>query len=116
MPPLKTKQLPGLIASLQLENYLVDDLVFKSNSFVVGKKDHTIAPTITIDFNVKPHNKDISRFLIVMEVDLNKDQELKQFNQYQMHLHLLGWFKFNENIDAQTKTRMMFTNGSSILY
>ncbi len=112
----ESKQQQSLIAPLQLENYVVDDLSFKSNSATRPKGSKTVPPTITLDFDVKSHAKDTERFLILMEIDLNKGQMLTEFQQYQVHLHLVGWFRFNKGLDSATKHKMILTNGSSILY
>ena len=108
--------LPDLLAGLQLDSYLVDDLVFKCNARVVTKKDKPADPTISIDFDVKANTKDKNLFLLEMEVDLNEGQELNKFQIYQIHLHLLGWFRFTSNIDEATKAKMLATNASSMLY
>lgn len=106
---------PDLLANLQLDNYLVDELVFKCNK--VGARATKLAkPTIGIDFNVKDHIKNKNKFLVDMVIDLNEGQELEKFETYQIHLHILGWFYFTAKLDQETKARMMATNASSMLY
>jgi preprotein translocase subunit SecB len=108
--------LPNLIAGLQLDRYLVDDLVFKCNTAIVQKEDKFASPTIAIDFDLKANSKDPNIFLLEMVVDLNAGQGIKEFETYQIHLHLYGWFRFTMDLDDATKSNMMATNASSMLY
>lgn len=110
------KVLPDLIAPLQLENYIVDELTFKSNAASPPTKTSTSPSAISINFDVKPHASDKNRFLILMDLDLNKGLKADEYKNYQVHLHILGYFKFANEIDDKTKHRMIFANGSSILY
>jgi preprotein translocase subunit SecB len=114
--PKKIDTLPNLLAGLQLDQYLVDDLIFKCNKFVMTKEDKPVDSTISVDFEVRENIQDKSKFLLELKVDLNEGQELKMFQSHQIHLHLLGWFRFTMSIDDQTKARMLATNASSILY
>jgi preprotein translocase subunit SecB len=114
--PKATVNLPDLLASLQLDRYLVDDLVFKCNKTGVTKKDKPATPTIGIDFDVKENTKDKNKFLLDMVVDLNEGQELEKFETYQIHLHILGWFHFTAELDANAKAKMLSANASSMLY
>jgi preprotein translocase subunit SecB len=113
--PQATVTLPGLLADLQLDRYLVDDLAFRCNK-TVAKKDTLAAPTIGIDFDVKESAKDKNKFLLDMVVDLNEGQELEKFETYQIHLHIVGWFHFTAELDANTRAKMLATNASSMLY
>ena len=108
--------LPDLLAGLQLEYYLVDDLVFKCNKAVSTGDVKPINPTIAVDFDVQENKEDKNLFRLEMLVDLNAGQELKKFDSHQIHLHLFGWFRFTANFDQPTKAKMMATNASSILY
>lgn len=113
--PQATVALPDLLANLQLDNYLVDELVFKCNK--VGARDTKLAtPTIGIDFNVKDHIKDKKKFLLDMVIDLNEGQELEKFETYQIHLHILGWFHFAAAVEENVKVNMLAANASSMLY
>ncbi|MDZ4733667.1 MAG: hypothetical protein SGJ16_08785 [Nitrospirota bacterium] len=114
--PRQSETLPELMAGLQLDRYLVDDLVFKCNKIVITKKDKPVDQTVGIDFHIKGNTKDKNLFLLEMEIDLNKGQELKRFQSHQIHLHLYGWFRFIANFDEPTKAKMLATNASSILY
>ena len=114
--PGKTETLPDLMAGLQLDRYLVDDLAFKCNTAVITKEDKPVDPTIGIDFDVKGNTKDKNIFLLEMVVDLNVGQELRKFQSHQIHLHLYGWFRFTADFDQPTKEKMLATNASSILY
>jgi preprotein translocase subunit SecB len=114
--PQATVTVPDLLASIQLDRYLVDDLVFKCNKTGGTKKDTLATPTIGIDFDVKENTKDKSRFLLDMVVDLNEGQELDKFETYQIHLHILGWFQFTAELDANVKAKMLATNASAMLY
>jgi len=114
--PKSTVTLPDLLASLQLDRYLVDDLVFKCNSSAVTGEDTPATPTIGVNFDVKESIKDKNVFLLDMVVDLNEGQELREFDTYQIHLHILGWFHFTAKLDKETKARMLATNASSMLY
>jgi len=113
--PQANLALPELLANLQLDNYLVDELVFKCNK--VGARDTKLAtPTIGIDFDVKDHNKDKNKFLLDMVIDLNEGQELEKFETYQIHLHILGWFHFVVSVEENVKANMLAANASSMLY
>ena len=114
--PQATVTVPDLLADLQLDRYLVDDLVFKCNKQVVAKNDELANRTISIDFDVKENTKNKNLFLLEMKVDLNEGQELKKVAMYQIHLHLLGWFHFTAELDANAKAKMLATNASSMLY
>jgi preprotein translocase subunit SecB len=114
--PQPVERLPNLIAGLQLEHYIVDDLTFRCNATVATDKAKTALPDIAIDFDVKTNKKEKDRCLLLMAVDLNKEQDLKEFDLYQIHLHIVGWFRFTPGLDDATKAKMMFSNGSSILY
>jgi len=114
--PKASVRLPDLIANLQLDRYLVDDLVFKCNSQVITKGDERTSPNISIDFDAKENSKDKNLFLLEMVVDLNAGQDFQQFDTYQIHIHIRGWFRFTSILDRETKTRMLATNGSSMLY
>lgn len=105
-----------MIAQLQLENYIVDELTFQTNTPYVTKDDTLLAPTVDVDFEIKPHGKDPNRFLVGMVVDLNKGQAPKKYSNYQIHLSLLGWFQFQEGVEEATKKKMIVANGTSILY
>ena len=111
-----TVTVPDLLASLQLDRYLVDDLVFKCNKTVITKKDKLAAPTIGINFDVKENTKDKNLFLLDMVIDVNEGQEFTKFETYQIHLHLLGWFYFTAKLTQEAKARMLATNASSMLY
>jgi|CXWL01.1.fsa_nt_gi preprotein translocase subunit SecB len=111
-----TTTLPDLIAGLQLDRYLVDDLAFKCNTAIVQKDDKFSPPTIGIDFDVKENINDPNVFLIEMVVDLNYGQGPKEFETYQIHLHLYGWFRFTIEMDQAAKGKMMAVNASSMLY
>jgi preprotein translocase subunit SecB len=113
--PQAIVRLPDLLANLQLDNYLVDELVFKCNK--VGARATKLAtPTIGIDFDVKDHTKDKNKFLLDMVIDLNEGQELEKFETYQIHLHILGWFYFAAAVEQNVKTNMLAANASSMLY
>ena len=114
--PQATVTVPDLLADLQLDRYLVDDLVFKCNKQVVAKNDELANRTISIDFDVKENTKNKNLFLLEMKVDLNEGQELNKVAMYQIHLHLLGWFHFTAELDANAKAKMLATNASSMLY
>lgn len=114
--PQATVNVPDLLADLQLDRYLVDDLVFKCNKMGVTKNTKLATPTIGIDFDVKDHAKDKNRFLLDMVIDLNEGQELEKFETHQIHLHILGWFHFTAELDANTRAKMLATNASSMLY
>jgi preprotein translocase subunit SecB len=114
--PNTTVTVPDLLASLQLDRYLVDELVFKCNEEAVTKNEKPTAPTIAIDFDAKGNTKDKNLFLLEMMVDLNQGQEIKEFETYQIHLHLFGWFRFTTDLDKETKAKMLATNASSMLY
>lgn len=114
--PKKIENMPNFLAGLQLDRYLVDDLIFKCNKFATTKDDKPIDPTIGIDFNVKGSEQDENIFLLDMVVDLNAGQAFKKFQLHQIHLHLYGWFRFTTPLDEPTKEKMLFTNASSILY
>lgn len=114
--PKKPETLPSLLAGLQLDRYLVDDLVFKCNKFAITKEDKPLDQTIGVDFDVRENTQDKNRFLLEMKVDLNEGQAFKTFQSHQIHLHLFGWFRFTADFDDPTKARMLATNASSILY
>ena len=114
--PKKIETVPDLLAGLQLDRYLVDDLIFKCNKFATTKEDKPVDQILGVDFDVKENTEDKNRFLLEMKVDLNEGQAFKKFQSHQIHLHLLGWFRFTTNLDDATKARMLLTNASSILY
>lgn len=113
--PQSTVTVPDLLAGLQLDRYLVDDLVFKCNT-VETRKDKLVAPTIGINFDIKQNTEDKNLFLLDMVIDLNKDQELTKFDTYQIHLHILGWFYFTAQLNRETRDKMLATNASAMLY
>lgn len=108
--------LPDLIAPLQLDRYLVDDLLFKCNAMVAKEGQKQDDASISVDFDVKGTTTDKNLFLLDMKVDLNEGRSINEFDKYQIHLHLYGWFRFTSDLDDQTKTRMLYTNASSMLY
>lgn len=114
--PKKPEILPSLLAGLQFDRYLVDDLVFKCNKFAITKEDKPVDQVLGVDFDVKENTQDKNRFLLEMKIDLNEGQAFKSFQSHQIHLHLLGWFRFTANLDKPTKARMLATNAASILY
>ena len=114
--PKKIDTVPDLLAGLQLDRYLVDDLIFKCNKFATTKDDKPVDQVLGVDFDVRENTQDKNRFLLEMKVDLNEGQAFKKFQSHQIHLHLLGWFCFTTNLDDATKARMLLTNASSILY
>ena len=114
--PQATVMLPDLLASLQLDHYLVDDLVFKCNKKRGTKKENLITPTIGVDFDVKENTKDKNQFLLDMVVDLNEGQEFDKFDGYQIHLHIFGWFHFTAELDSEVRGKMLATNASAMLY
>ena len=101
---------------MQLDQYLVDDLVFKCNKFAITKDDKPLDQTLGVDFDVRENMQDKNKFLLEMRVDLNEGQAFKTFQSHQIHLHLFGWFRFTADFDNPTKARMLATNASSILY
>lgn len=108
--------LPDLIAPLQLDRYLVDDLLFKCNAMVAKEGRKQENDSISVDFDVKGSTKDTNRFLLDMKVDLNEGQTSNEFEMYQIHVHLYGWFRFTSDLDEPTKTKMLYTNATSMLY
>ena len=112
----KIDTVPDLLAGLQLDRYLVDDLIFKCNKFATTKDDKPVDQVLGVDFDVRENTQDKNRFLLEMKVDLNEGQAFKKFQSHQIHLHLLGWFRFTTDFDNQTKARMLTANASSILY
>lgn len=111
-----TTTLPDLLANLQLDRYLVQDLVFKCNKTVTTNKDELATPTIGIDFDVKENTKDKNKFLLDMVVDLNEGQDFDKFETYQIHLNILGWFHFSSELDDKAKAKMLTGNASAMLY
>lgn len=114
--PKETVTLPDLLASLQVNHYIVDDLVFKCNKKTGTKKENLVTPTIGIDFDVKENTKDKNQFLLDMVVDLNEGQAFDKFDGYQIHLHIFGWFHFTAELDAEVKGKMLATNAAAMLY
>jgi preprotein translocase subunit SecB len=108
--------LPDLLATLQLDRYLVDQLTFKCNAASIDKKTKLQNPTVSVDFDIKENKKDKNEFLVEMVVDLNEGPDFDKTSTYQIHIHLYGWFRFTTAIDQETKARMLATNASSILY
>lgn len=115
-PKQDYKSLPDLLAPLQLDRYLVDDLIFKCNAVAVPKGRTPQNPTISVDFDWKVGVEDKNRFLMDMKVDLNEGQKFEEFEKHQIHLHLYGWFTFTQELDEQTKAKMLATNASAMLY
>ena len=101
-----------MIAQMQLENFVVDQLAFKA---ALDDKEPSKG-LIGVDFEVKAHAKDKDRFLIRMQVDLNKGQAFKKNGGYQVQMQIVGWFKFEKDVDGNTKKKMLYTNATSILY
>jgi preprotein translocase subunit SecB len=102
-----------MIADLQLDNFLVDELTCRIDA---NQKKPAEKFLFAFDFDIKSHNADPNKLLVSLEVDLNKGRAFKTHGGYQIHLHMLGWFSFGEGIDKDTKTRMAYTNATSILY
>ncbi len=111
-----TVTVPDLLASLQLDRYLVADLAFKCNAMAVTKKDKLATPTIGINFDVKENTEDTNLFLLDMIIDVNEGQEFMRFETYQIHLHIMGWFYFTAKLNQETKAKMLATNASAMLY
>ena len=103
-------------ADLQLEDYIVSDLRFSSNYKMSKGATGPLPSTTKVDFDVKKHSTDPNIFLIDMVVDLNKGLSPQEFDKYQIHLHLLGQFRFTRPLPEEAKSKMIYTNGSSILY
>lgn len=107
-----------MFSNLQLENYVVSDLTFKCNE--TSEDSQKLSPRIGMGFTVKSHSSDEDRFLITMEIDVNKPdrgrRRARQLPKVQIHVVLYGWFRFNKGLETEVKHKMIHTNGSSILY
>lgn len=101
-----------MIAQLQLQNFVVDQLTFKA---AVEDKE-TSSGSIAVDFEIKAHAKDKNSYLMIMQVDLNKGRAFKKNGGYQIQMQIMGWFKFTADLDEETKAKMLCTNASSILF
>lgn len=103
-------------AQLQLDSYIVDELSYRLNLPFRAKPETGSVPVVGVDFDVVAHKDDKSRFLIWMTIDVNKKGDHFRRNRYQVHMRLMGRFRFEGELDEATKNRMIFNNGSSILY
>ena len=101
-----------MIAQLQLQNFVVDQLTFKT---ALEEKEPSTG-SIGVDFEVKAHAKDKNSYLMIMQVDLNKGQAFKKNGGYQIQMQIMGWFKFTADLDEEAKNKMLGTNASSILF
>ena len=101
-----------MIAQLQLQNFVVDQLTFKA---ALDEKE-PLSGLIGVDFEVKAHAKDKNSYLMIMQVDLNKGRAFKKNGGYQVQMQLVGWFKFTDGLDEEVKAKMLCTNASSILF
>ena len=101
-----------MIAQLRLENFVVDKLTFNT---ALGN-DKASKGLIDVDFQVKAHAEDNNKYLLMMQVDLNKGKAFKKSGGYQIHMQILGWFKFTDELNEDAKTRMLFANAASILF
>lgn len=102
-----------MIANLQLDNFLVDELTCRIDA---AQKKPAEKFIFALDFDIKSHDRDPNKYLVSLEVDLNKGRAFKTHGGYQIHLHMFGWFSFGEGVDKNTKTKMAYTNATSILY
>jgi len=101
-----------MIAQLQLQNFVVDQLTFKATL----EENEPLSGSINVDFEVKAHTKDKNSYLMIMQVDLNKGRAFKKNGGYQIQMQIIGWFKFTVDLDEEAKSKMLGTNASSILY
>ena len=101
-----------MIAPMYLQNFIVDQLTFKTD---LDKKE-PLAGKLGVDFEIKANPADKTKFLIRMQIDWNKGQAFKKNGGHQIHMQLLGWFNFTEELAEDARNNMLLTNATSILY
>lgn len=111
------KSIPSTLAPLQLSNYVVTNYSYKINfSAKQPPKDRHDAGEADVDFTVKGHASDPNRFLVIMNIALNKKPAQFKKSRYQISMELLGEFQVRAGLNEEQKHKLIFNNGSAILY
>ncbi|MDA2911772.1 hypothetical protein MYX04_12695 [Nitrospiraceae bacterium AH_259_D15_M11_P09] len=105
-----------MIAPLQLKSYIVKELSYKLNTDCRPKAGETLESVVGVGFDIKGHKTEKGRYLMSMVIDVNKNPTIFKRNPYQISMRLFGKFMLEKDVDEQTGTKLLFNNGSSILY
>ena len=111
------KSIPLKIAPLQLSSYVITSYSYAINLDALhARMASPVTSQIEVDFDVRGHASDPSKFLIDMSIDLNKKPSLSKKNLYQISLRILGEFQTEEGLDEASRQKLVFNDGSAIIY
>lgn len=102
---------------LQLDDYIVTDYSYKLNlGAMQPKPDNLLVSQVDVDFDVNPHKTEENQYIMSMVIHVNKKPSFSKRSRYQIYMRLLGRFRFQGGIDKPEKARLIYNNGSAILY
>jgi preprotein translocase subunit SecB len=106
-----------MLASLQLENFVVESLHVRCNVDGVTSDTHDRSQSFHIDIRPGVRRAEgTNHFLVTLQVRLNHRQEAFDRFGFSVDLILLGFFSFASDVDEKTMRQMISLNGPSILY
>ena len=100
-------------ALLDIEQFFVHEIIVKENPKYKPKKIQEGETNVA--FNIKRKGSE-RLFRIYMTVQVGKLKKVTITNPYHISLKLTGYFRFLEDTDEETISKMISLNGSSILY
>jgi preprotein translocase subunit SecB len=100
-------------ALLNIDNYFVEDISIRTNPGY--KKAKAEQGALEISFDIKRKGTE-PRFMVLMQVDVNKSKKSFSGAAYQISLKIIGFFSFVEGTAEETMNKMIGLNGLTILY
>ncbi len=100
-------------ALLNIDDYFVEEFSIRTNPNY--KKAEAEQGGLEISFDIKRKGTE-PRFMILMQIDLNKSKKAFSSAAYQISLKISGFFSFVEGTPEETMNKMIGLNGLSILY